>query len=469
MMLKRISLIFVFVTSFVAINDAVALRGLPDFTQLIEDKSPAVVKINTTTKSKISNFRLPPGQQIPEIFRHFFDPRDLQREQEKEMHSMGSGFFISGDGYVLTNNHVIEDADEIIIRLTDRREYKATLIGTDPTSDLALLKVEETGLPYLKLADDKTLKVGNWVVAIGSPFGLDFSASAGIVSAKGRSIPNEKGDYVPFIQTDVAINPGNSGGPLFNLKGEVVGVNSQIYTRSGGSIGLSFAIPASVAKNVVAQLKKKGKVDRGWLGVVIQEVNKELAQSFGLNKPKGALITRMEEGGPAERSGLKVGDIIIQFGDNEVVERSDLPHAVGVVAPGTKVPVVVMRKGKRKSITVNVGVRGGSVDDVAVGSVPDSSDGTGDRLGVLVEGLAADEARQLKVKGGVKVLQVNSRGAAAGAGVEKGDVIQQIGFEEIRNVAEYQQALDNLPVNTLLPIRFLKGGHSVFRTFTLDK
>ncbi len=466
MNVKRISLFFVFVANFVAINDAVALRGLPDFTQLIEDTSPAVVKINTTTRSKSPSFRLPPGQQIPEIFRHFFDPRDLQ--QEKEMHSMGSGFFISADGYVLTNNHVIEDADEIVVRLTDRREFKAELVGTDPTSDLALLKVDEKGLPYLKLADDKTLKVGNWVVAIGSPFGLDFSASAGIVSAKGRSIPNEKGDYVPFIQTDVAINPGNSGGPLFNLEGEVVGVNSQIYTRSGGSIGLSFAIPASVAKNVVAQLKNSGSVERGWLGVVIQEVDKELAQSFGLDKPRGALVAHMEEGGPAERSGLKVGDIILKFGDSKILERSDLPHAVGLIAPGTKVSVTVMRKGKRKTFAVKVGARGGALDELSASKSGDHN-GLGDRLGVVVDALDRDELRRFRIKGGVKVMSVDPKGAAAEAGVESGDVIQQIGFEEVRSPEAYQKALDSLPSDTLLPIRFLKNGQSVFRTFTLDK
>ncbi|MFL0803102.1 MAG: Do family serine endopeptidase [Agarilytica sp.] len=464
MKVMRISLVFCFVSFFVFAGKVLALGSLPDFTELIEDKSPAVVKINTTTKRKTQGLRLPPGQQIPDIFRHFLDPRDYE---QRDMHSMGSGFFISADGYVLTNNHVIEDADEIVVRLTDRREYKAELIGADPTSDLALLKVKEKGLPYLSLAEKDGLKVGEWVVAIGSPFGLDFSASAGIVSAKGRSIPNQQGDYVPFIQTDVAINPGNSGGPLFNLDGRVVGVNSQIYTQSGGSIGLSFAIPSTVAKNVVAQLKKKGRVDRGWLGVVIQEVDKNLAESFGLNKPRGALVAKMEEGGPAEKSGLKEGDIILEFDGVEIVARSDLPHVVGLVAPGVKVPVVVMRKGKRTQLRVKVGARGGKADEIADSSLSDPQ--RGDRIGVVVGEVDSAELRRLRIKGGVRVLEVDERGAASEAGVEKGDIIVQIGFEELRSVGEYEGVVDKLPKETLLPIRFFKKGQPVFRTIMLNR
>ncbi len=464
MKVNRISLVFVFVSFFVFAERVFALGGLPDFTQLIEDKSPAVVKINTTTKRKAQGLRLPPGQQIPDIFRRFLDPRDFE---QRDMHSMGSGFFISADGYVLTNNHVIEDADEIVVRLTDRREYKAELVGTDPTSDLALLKVKEKGLPYLSLAEKDGLKVGEWVVAIGSPFGLDFSASAGIVSAKGRSIPNQQGDYVPFIQTDVAINPGNSGGPLFNMDGRVVGVNSQIYTQSGGSIGLSFAIPSTVAKNVVAQLKKKGRVDRGWLGVVIQEVDKNLAESFGLKKPRGALVAKMEEGGPAEKSGLKEGDIILEFDGVEIVERSDLPHVVGLVAPGAKVPVVVMRKGKRTQLRVKVGARGGNTDEITDSPLTDPQ--RGDRIGVVVGEVDSSELRRLRIKGGVRVLEVDERGAASEAGVEKGDIIVQIGFEELRSVGEYKGVVDKLPKDTLLPIRFFKKGQPVFRTIMLSR
>ncbi len=465
MLLKRSSIFAVFLAVLFAANSAFAARNLPDFTDLIEDKSSAVVKINTTTKSKLSRLGVPPGYQVPEIFRHLFDQRNLQ---QRDMHSMGSGFFISSDGYILTNNHVIEDADEIVVRLTDRREFEAKVVGVDPTSDLALLKVDQKNLPYLELAEKDDLKVGEWVVAIGAPFGLDFSASAGIVSAKGRSIPNEEGDYVPFIQTDVAINPGNSGGPLFNMDGDVVGVNSQIYTRSGGSIGLSFAIPSTVAKNVVTQLKKKGRVERGWLGVVIQEVDRDLAASFGLKKPHGALVARMEEGGPAHSGGLHVGDIILRFGDADIEDRADLPHVVGLTPPGTKVPVEVMRKGKRREVTVSVGSREGGL---AGGGASGGSGAptVGDRLGVVVVDVDKSELQRLRLKGGVKVREVDPDGPAAEAGVEAGDIIAQIGYEEIRSVSDYSAVVEKLPKNTLLPIRFFQRGNPVFRTVTLGK
>lgn len=451
-------------TLLISVSGAFAARGLPDFTDLIEKTAPAVVKINTVTKSSDSQFQLPPGAQIPEIFRHFLDPRDLQ---ERNMQSMGSGFFISSDGYLLTNNHVVENADEIVVRLTDRREYEAVLVGADPLSDLALLKVEEKGLPYLKLGDNESLKVGEWVVAIGSPFGLDFSASAGIVSAKGRSIPNgSNGDYVPFIQTDVAINPGNSGGPLFNMDGDVVGVNSQIYTRSGGSIGLSFAIPANVAKNVVAQLKKKGRVDRGWLGVVIQEVDKDLADSFGLKKPEGALIASLEDNGPADKSGLKTGDIIIKFGNSNILERSDLPHAVGLTPPGSKVPVVVMRAGKRKEIMVVVGTRdGGEISD---SGSPSSGESLGGRLGVVVADVEDADLSRWRLKGGVVIQEIDASGPASEAGLRPGDVIAQVGFEEVKDVDDFNEIVKSLPKDELLPIRFFRDGQPIFRTITLE-
>lgn len=445
---------------------AASIKGLPDFTDLIERTSPAVVKINTTTKTPAQTYQLPPGHQIPDIFRHLFEPRDMP---ERNMHSMGSGFFISSDGYVLTNNHVIENADEIVVRLTDRREFDAEVVGTDPLSDLALLKVDAKDLPFLRLAEKDELKVGEWVVAIGSPFGLDFSASAGIVSAKGRSIPSgeQRNDYVPFIQTDVAINPGNSGGPLFDLRGNVVGVNSQIYTRSGGSIGLSFAIPSTVAKNVVAQLQKKGKVDRGWLGVVIQEVDRNLADSFGLKNPRGALIARLEAGGPAEAAGLQAGDIILEFAGSDIVERSDLPQVVGVTPPGEKVPVVVMRKGKRKELQVTVGSRDGLSS--AQQSRPDGSSDFGGRLGVVVSDVDPSELRQMNLKGGVKVNDVDPDGAAREAGIVPGDIIAQIGFEEVHNVQQFDKVVKDLPADTLLPIRFFRNGEPIFRTVKLPE
>ncbi|TXH92520.1 MAG: Do family serine endopeptidase, partial [Pseudomonas sp.] len=297
---------------------ALVRAELPEFTELVEEASPAVVNISTRQnlpqRDVAIQGQMPDLEGLPPMFREFFErnvpqmPRAPGGGRQREAQSLGSGFIISDDGYVLTNNHVVADADEIIVRLSDRSELEARLIGADPRTDVALLKVEGRGLPTVMLGKSHALKVGEWVLAIGSPFGFDHSVTAGIVSAKGRSLPNES--YVPFIQTDVAINPGNSGGPLFNLDGEVVGINSQIFTRSGGFMGLSFAIPIDVAMDVANQLKAEGKVSRGWLGVVIQEVNKDLAESFGLDKPAGALVAQVLEGGPAARGGLQVGDVI---------------------------------------------------------------------------------------------------------------------------------------------------------------
>jgi serine protease Do len=463
-MLNRIALALC-VSLFFTLS-AQAYSGLPEFTQLIENASPAVVKINTVEHvKKRKQLSLQNRQQdIPDIFRHLFEPR---QSPERNAHSMGSGFIISDDGYILTNHHVIADADEIQVRLIDRREFSAKVVGTDESSDLALLKIEGENLPTLSFADDKNLKVGEWVVAIGSPFGLDFSASAGIVSAIGRSIPSERNvNYVPFIQTDVAINPGNSGGPLFNLDGEVVGINSQIYTRSGGSIGLSFAIPSSVAQNVVQQLRDKGRVDRGWLGVVIQEVDKDLAASFGLDKPTGALIAQMDPGGPASKSGLKVGDVIIKFGRADIYKSGDLPHAVGSVAPGTKVAVTLIRKSKKKVITVEVGALNGESNEVADIDKPDMSGG---RLGLVVESLDSNMKKSWQINEGVVVRQVVADGAGAKAGLMPGDVIAQLGFDQISGVKDYQKAQKALPTGRLVPIRFFRRGRPAFRTIQVDQ
>jgi len=462
-MFKRLLML---VVAVVLVVPATAARyGLPDFTPLIEKTSPAVVKISTVTKVKDSSFRLPPGHDIPDIFKHLFEPREAP---ERNMHSMGSGFFISADGYLLTNNHVIEDADQIIVRLVDRREFKAILIGSDSRSDLALLKVDEEGLPYLELEESDNLKIGEWVVAIGSPFGLDFSASAGIVSAIGRSLPTENNEnYVPFIQTDVAINPGNSGGPLFNLDGRVVGVNSQIYTRSGGSIGLSFAIPAAVATNVVSQLKEKGRVDRGWLGVVIQEVDKDLADSFGLKKPQGALVAQLEPGGPADKSGIKVGDIILKFGHSTILSSGDLPHAVGATDPDSEVRVAVMREGKKKTINVTVGRLAGKETPSVLAS-KDVKKGSFDVLGLRVETVDTALRDKWRLTGGVLVTDVDAQGPAADSGIAAGDVIAQLGFEQLETVDDYHRVIKDLPKDSLLPIRFFRDGRPTFRTIRVQ-
>ncbi len=446
---------------------AVTARELPDFTQLIENNSAAVVKINTVTKMDGAQFQVPPGQQLPDLFRHFFDPEQIP---ERDAHAMGSGFFISSDGYILTNFHVVDQADEIFVRLTDRREYKAEVVGRDRRSDLALLKVDDKGFKYLEFGNSEALKIGEWVVAIGSPFGLDFSASAGIVSAMGRSIPTESQEnYVPFIQTDVAINPGNSGGPLFNMDGHVVGVNSQIYTRSGGSIGLSFAIPASVAQDVVNQLKAKGRVDRGWLGVEIVEVDRDLAQAFGLKRPRGALIQRVREGTPAQEAGLREGDIIVEFGGHEIDSSGDLPHVVGATPPGKKVDVVIYREKRKRTLSVEVGALPPAESDMDTPAQIQTDEKVGGRLGIQVGELDDTLKQSWSLDGGVVVQKVDPDGPAAKAGVSPGDVIVQLGFEQIKSLEDYKRIVKDLPADSLLPIRFFTEGRPVFRTITLGK
>lgn len=439
-------------------------NSYPDFTDLIEKKSPAVVKITSVAQvSKTDQPEMEMPENVPEIFRHFFDPRQFP---ERDASATGSGFLISADGYVLTNNHVVDGATEVTVRLIDRREYAAEVIGLDPQSDLALLKIEEENLPFLKFANSDNAKVGEWVLAIGSPFGLDYSVSAGIISAIGRSIPGGgQQNYVPFIQTDVAINPGNSGGPLFNLEGDVVGINSQIYTRSGGSIGLSFAIPSNLADDVVEQLKSNGKVERGWLGVVIQDVDRDLALSFKLDKPQGALIAQMEVDGPAEKSGLQVGDVILEFNGQTIRTSSDLPYAVGPTRAGTTVPVTIMRKGKKKEIQVTVGTRSGSK---LLGAADKPSPAKASRLGLAVEPLPQDLQESLNVAG-VLVVDVLPDSPAADAGIAQGDVLVQLGFEDVSSVKSYKRLEKSLPANRPHPIRVIRDGSPLFRSIVIDK
>ncbi len=433
-------------------------RNLPDFTTLVEEQSPAVVKITTQGRVETGN-RVPYQEDIPDIFREFFERR---MPQERDVRSMGSGFVISEDGYILTNHHVIENADNIYVRLIDRREYTAEVVGTDARSDLALLKVDAEDLPYLRFAKSDSVKVGEWVLAIGSPFGLDYSVSSGIVSAIGRSIPGPNNDtYVPFIQTDVAINPGNSGGPLFNLDGEVVGINSQIYTRSGGSIGLSFAIPAELAKEVVAQLKDKGRVERGWLGVVIQPVNRDLAQSFGLRRATGALISNMDPEGPAARSGLEVGDIVLKFDGRTVGDSGDLPPLVGRSEPGSEVPVVVMRRGDQRTVDVEVGLLPDR--DGQVAGRDSDRPSSGDPLGLMVEALPSGAGED-----GVMVTRVTRGSAAAEAGLRPGDVITQLGYERVDSVSRYRALVSDLPKNEPVAVRFLREGQPAFTTLRIQ-
>lgn len=451
----------------------VANAQLPDFTGLVEAASPAVVNISTRQKvpqrAMASN-----GQQMPNLeglppqFREFFERSIPQQPRnpggrQREAQSLGSGFIISADGYVLTNNHVVADADEIIVRLSDRSELEAKLIGADPRTDVALLKVEGKGLPILKLGKSDDLKVGEWVLAIGSPFGFDHSATAGIVSAKGRSLPNES--YVPFIQTDVAINPGNSGGPLFNLDGEVVGINSQIFTRSGGFMGLSFAIPIDVAMDVATQLKSSGKVSRGWLGVVIQEVNKDLAESFGLEKPAGALVAQVLQDGPAAKGGLQVGDVILSLNGQPIVMSADLPHLVGALKAGDKAELDVVREGERKMLAMTVGALPDDDEELVASAAPGEGVSS-NRLGVAVVELTAEQKKTLDVTSGVLVKDVQD-GPAALMGVRPGDVITHLNNQAIDTSKTFAAIAKALPKDRSVSMRVLRGGRASFITFKL--
>lgn len=445
-------------TFLLAVSWTSVHADLPDFRDLVKETSPAVVNISTVQHAQQNSalsgqYGMP--DDMPEIFRHFFGRQFPQGPvPRRDSNSLGSGFIVSDDGYILTNNHVVQGADEIIVRLNDRRELEAVLIGADPSSDLAVLKVDADDLPTVELGDSDKLDVGEWVVAIGSPFGFDYSVTAGIVSAKGRSLPNE--NYVPFIQTDVAINPGNSGGPLFNLEGQVVGINSQIYTRSGGFMGVSFAIPINVAMDVAEQLKSKGKVSRGWLGVVIQEVNKDLAESFGLDRAAGALVVQVVDGSPAESSGLVSGDIIVKVNGKDVQLSSDLPHLIGRLRAGDTAKLSVVRAGKRKTIDVEIGALPES-DDIQLSSNTPPAERKSNRLGLVVSDIPAGKSNEQ----GVVVTDVN-RGPASMSGVVRGDVITMINGQRISSVADFERVVQDLPSNRSVPMRIVRRGQASF-------
>lgn len=463
----RLASVLSLATLSLVLMSGAALRAaadeLPDFTKIVEDHSPAVVKIIVEASAGSDEHPEFDEEQIPEFLRRYFQMPTPPRGPQERM-ATGSGFIISADGYVVTNHHVVEDADTVTVRLSDRREIEAEIVGLDPRSDLALLRIDAEKLPFLKLGQDDALKVGEWVLAIGSPFGLDYSVTAGIVSAKGRSLPTRsRENYVPFIQTDVAINPGNSGGPLFNLKGEVVGVNSQIFTtRAGGSIGLSFAIPVNVVRNVVEQLKESGTVTRGWLGVTIQNVDRNLGESFGLDRPRGALISQLAPDGPADEAGLEPGDIIVEF-DGELIETSaDLPHVVGLIAPGTKVDVLIVRDRKERTVKVEVG--GLDADD----SVDQAyrSDGQGEdrggRLGIVVEEAPEDMLSRWELAGGVLVRDVQPGSAAEEAGLMPGDVITAVGATPVRSLDVFREIVIELEAGASVPLRLIRRGSPLF-------
>jgi serine protease Do len=407
---------------------------LPDFSALVEQNGPAVVNISTTQKGRNSQMQLPlqPGDPFYEFFKRF---QEAPQANAQPARGIGSGFIVSPDGYVLTNAHVVADASEVTVKLTDKREFKAKVIGVDRRTDVALLKVDANGLPTVRIGDANKLKAGEWVAAIGSPFGLENTVTAGIVSAKSRSLPD--GTYVPFIQTDVAINPGNSGGPLFNLNGEVVGINSQIYSRSGGYMGLSFSIPIDVAMNIKDQLQRYGKASHGRIGVAIQPVTRDLAESFGMKKAEGALVANVESGGPAEKAGMQSGDVVLGVNGKNLDDSSDLPRIIGQMPPGTKASIKVWRKGTTRDLVVVIGEQ--EADKVA--SAPQAVKPAGGKLGLAVRPLTSDEKAALKSEGGVVV--EGASGPAAVAGIHQGDVILALNGETVKNVEQLKKLSDS--------------------------
>jgi len=460
--------------------------SLPNFTELVEEAAPAVVNISTTRevgqRQGLRQFDFPGQEQIPEIFREFFErqfpgfPQQNPPQQSPEQgqnegkskprsvpQSLGSGFLISHDGYILTNHHVIAEADEILVRLNDRSELMAKLVGSDERSDLALLKIEGENLPHLVLADSDALKVGEWVLAIGSPFGFDYSVTAGIVSAKGRDLQSET--YVPFIQTDVAINPGNSGGPLFNLDGEVVGINSQIYTRSGGFMGLSFAIPSNMASNIVDQLRDSGVVNRGWLGVHIQEVNQDLAESFGLDKAVGALIAEVVEDSPAAQGGLQAGDIITHVNGREVIKSGQVVHYVGSLPPGKEAAFTVVRNGSSQQVMVQIG---SLVDaEAKAKQLVKSQDVYVERLGLSVLPLDENLAAELRLNYGVVISKVDAE-TAAELDLRAGDVITSMANRRVVDAQQFAELAKVLPTGRSIAIRVVRNGRSMYQAFRLN-
>ena len=442
-------------------------RSLPDFTELVEHNRAAVVNISTTQRrtAPTERPRMPRGFEIPdlpedspfhEFFRRFFGEGEIE---EFDAQSLGSGFIISSDGFIISNNHVVRNADEVIVRLSDRREYKARVVGTDEPSDVALLKIEAEGLPAVRLGTGYELKVGEWVLAIGSPFGFDHSVTAGIVSAKGRSLPRE--NYVPFIQTDVAINPGNSGGPLFNLQGEVVGVNSQIFSRTGGFMGLSFAIPIDVAMDVADQLRDKGRVSRGWLGVLIQDVTLELAESFGMAKPQGALVAKVLDGSPAERAGFEVGDILLSFDEHSIGRSSDLPPIVGRTRVGREVPVEILRNGESVILRVTTDELPDD-DELRVAAARSPQAVEANKLGLTVRDLSDEERASLDVGDQGVLVSAVSDGPGKRAGIREGDLILMLNNEKILDGDHFKRLAAGLPEGKAISVLVQRDGSPIF-------
>jgi len=443
---------------------ALAQSGLPDFTELVKRNAPAVVNVNTeqdgsaSVQSAPQMPDLPPDSPLNEFFKRFLQNMP---QQPRAVRSLGSGTIIGADGYILTNAHVVKDADQITVRFSDQREMPAKLVGMDERSDIALLKVDATGLPTVQIGDSDKLQVGEWVVAIGSPFGLEHTATAGIVSALGRNLPSD--NYVPFIQTDAAVNPGNSGGPLFDTEGNLVGINSQIFSKSGGYMGLSFAIPINIAMKVANQLKTTGHVERGWLGVVIQGVTQDLAETFGLDRPRGALVSQVTPDSPASKAGLKPGDIILAFNGQPVDHSGQLPPMVGDVAPGQSVDLTVQRSGKPVQLKVTIEAL---TDDQAA-----TADGGTDHaaLKMTVKDLTADQRNQIdEPTRGVLVTDVGA-GPAANAGIRPGDVILAVGGTDVTSAAQFAELAKDLPAGKPVPLLVHRGDTNLFFALQMPK
>lgn len=453
---------------------SIAVADLPDFTELVENNHMSVVNISTSAGSEAQR----PQQGMPELddspFGEFFkkfleqqqnapgtQEQNFQRQQF-DSDSLGSGFIVSSDGYVLTNNHVVDGAEEIIVRLHDRRQFVAELIGKDARSDVAVLKIDATDLPAARIGKSSELKVGEWVLAIGSPFGFDFSVTAGIVSAKGRSLPRE--NYVPFIQTDVAINPGNSGGPLFNLAGEVVGINSQIYSRTGGFMGLSFSIPIEMAIDIADQLKESGAVSRGWLGVIIQEVTRELAESFSMATAHGALISRILPESPAANSALQVGDVIVAFNGSYVDKSSSLPPLVGQVRAGGTAAVDVIRQGEKVTLDVKIGELPGA-EELASARRP-SPVKVSNKLGVEVAPI--DDETRVRLESGGVIVQTVTDGAAKAAGIREGDILTMIDNTHIDNTDDFEKAMNEVESGASIAVLVQREQGPIFLALTVE-
>jgi len=436
---------------------------LPDFSILAEEQGNKVVNISSIVERRVNQSNVPfQDERMQEFFKRFgipnfpgIPPQGGEQSPQESVNGTGSGFIIESNGYIITNAHVVAQADTVVVKLADKREFKAEILGMDRRTDVALLKIKAKNLPKVELGNPEKIKVGQWVAAIGSPFGLENTMTVGVVSAKGRALPQE--NFVPFIQTDVAINPGNSGGPLFNTEGEVIGINSQIYSRTGGYMGLSFAIPIDVAINVAEQLKKNGKVIRGWLGVAIQEITEELSESFGLDNTSGALIAMVEKASPAEKGGIQPGDIILKFNNNFIASSSDLPKFVGTTKPFTKVPVEILRKGKKIKLDVKVGEM---PSEKTVVASRENKINEVNRIGLSLKELNNEERKKINGRNGLLVVKVE--GPASVSGIRTGDVILAFNNSAVESTASFNKKIRRVPKGKTIALLIYRNGNTIY-------